>query len=233
MADDALRRLERRFAATGAVDDEVRLLVARLRAGELTPERLRLASFCGHLAASKALGKKEPTPRDIYDWSDAVLARWGKEARVRATLAIARAVLPRWEARCGDDPAPRRALEAAECWLACPCEKHARIADRAGEVAYESGEAHPAKTKPSIMAAHTASAAAREPWHTSRDGGGYLAVALITGGEVLGRGRNQAKLEQTREVAQQALVAWALRSPPGGPAPGTARTRRRRPTKAR
>lgn len=231
MADDGLRALERRFASSGALEDEVRWLVGRLRAGQLTQERLRLASFCGHLAASRALGAKEPAPRDMVAWADALLARWGKESRVRAAVAVARAVLPRWEARCGDDATPRRAIEAAEVWLACPCEKHARIADRAGEPAYAAGEAHPARTKATIMTAHTASAAAREPRHASPDGGGYLGVALITAGVVFGKGRRG--LVRAQEIAKQALINWALAGAPGGVDPNLAPTRRTRAAKPR
>ncbi len=40
MTDDALRALERRWRATGAVEDEAAWLAARLRAGVLAVEAL-------------------------------------------------------------------------------------------------------------------------------------------------------------------------------------------------
>jgi len=56
MADDRLRQLERRFRESGAVEDEAAWLRARVRAGELPEERLRLAARMGQAAAAAALG---------------------------------------------------------------------------------------------------------------------------------------------------------------------------------
>ena len=48
MTDAHLRGLERRWMETGSVEDEACYLLARVRAGELTEERLRLAAYLGH-----------------------------------------------------------------------------------------------------------------------------------------------------------------------------------------
>lgn len=49
--DERRRRAERRAAAGGSVDDEARLLAERVRAGELTMDRVEAAASLGHPAA--------------------------------------------------------------------------------------------------------------------------------------------------------------------------------------
>lgn len=66
MADRRLRELERRLRASGAVVDEVSLLLERVRAGRLALARLRLAAALGHPAAALAAAAVEasgPTAR--------------------------------------------------------------------------------------------------------------------------------------------------------------------------
>lgn len=58
------------------------------------------------------------------------LGRWGRAALVRAALAAARAALPVWEARYRAVDNPRRAIRAAERWLACPCPTCGELASR-------------------------------------------------------------------------------------------------------
>ena len=55
MSDTRLRDAERRALASGSVQDQAALLVARLRAGTLTRERLELAAYCSHPAARLAV----------------------------------------------------------------------------------------------------------------------------------------------------------------------------------
>lgn len=57
MADDGLRALERRYRDTGAVDDHARWIAARVRVGELSEHRARLAADLGHAAARLAMGE--------------------------------------------------------------------------------------------------------------------------------------------------------------------------------
>ena len=56
MSDERLRELERRWKETGSVEDEAAWLSERVRAGELTEERLRLAAALGQPAAVAASG---------------------------------------------------------------------------------------------------------------------------------------------------------------------------------
>lgn len=121
MADDQLRELERRFRASGSIDDERRWLGERLRAGTITRERLEVAAHAGHEAARAVLGAAPP-PDDLVPWLEPMEAR-GLDVSLRATLAIARLVIV---------PAPRggtteplwSVVEAAEAWLASPDAAH-------------------------------------------------------------------------------------------------------------
>lgn len=66
------------------------------------------------------------------------LSRWGSEVLVTAAVAAARQALPVWASQsgcelcasshshivCGHATRARRAVEAVEAWIACPCEQH-------------------------------------------------------------------------------------------------------------
>lgn len=188
MADELLRAAER-AARAGGPADEARHLVARLRAGDLTRERLELAAYAGHEAARACLVAGPPDKRtasgaptactaclaqgvwanytfdtpggwhclrhatehpDLALWL-AGLSRWDG-ALVRAAVAAGWVALMAWRpcpgggrdffaldslCECGygfdahrnPDKNPRlararRALEAAEAWIACPCKEH-------------------------------------------------------------------------------------------------------------
>jgi hypothetical protein len=56
--DDTLRELRRRFEDSGDYADEVRWLQERVRAGEVSAERLRLAAHLGHDASVDVLGER-------------------------------------------------------------------------------------------------------------------------------------------------------------------------------
>lgn len=74
-------------------------------------------------------------PAALAPWLSG-LSRWGPHVLVRAAVAAARVALPVWaERECGEGhnpdlsicqlaQPPLRAIEAAEAWLACPCEEH-------------------------------------------------------------------------------------------------------------
>ena len=87
MADARLRDLERRFRASGSVEDEATWLRARVQAGELEQSRLELAAYCDHPAAVAALACQSG-PRRLDDWVHG-LERWGRETCVRAASAAA------------------------------------------------------------------------------------------------------------------------------------------------
>jgi len=60
MSDEALRELERRWRASGAVEDEAAWLAARLRVGAQNASALRLRALLGEPAARLALGDSSP-----------------------------------------------------------------------------------------------------------------------------------------------------------------------------
>lgn len=78
MRAEAVREAERRWRASGSLEDEVSFLVARRRAGELTEERLRLAAHCGHPAAARAHDLTPPTP--VAALRDLTTKRFGPAA---------------------------------------------------------------------------------------------------------------------------------------------------------
>lgn len=66
MSDVKLRHLERTASASGDLEARARVLVARLRSGDLTHERLELAAYCGDEAAREIAplsGIKHPAKR--------------------------------------------------------------------------------------------------------------------------------------------------------------------------
>jgi hypothetical protein len=87
VSDAALREAERTWRASGAVEDEARLLLARVRAGALHPGRLELAAWLGHRAAREALGPDAPAGEHM-PWE-----RWGRavdDAGVQLLLRLER-----------------------------------------------------------------------------------------------------------------------------------------------
>lgn len=144
MTDERRRELER----SDDVEDRARLLVERVRAGDLAADRLRLAAYLGHAGARLAVEGEswEPPTGGLRAWVSG-LVRYGKEARVRAALAICEAVVvePRGEVeptrpwrRVGEPDFARAAVDAVRAWLACPCDEHRgqcrQAADAAGLV---------------------------------------------------------------------------------------------------
>lgn len=127
MSDKRLRGLERRWKESGSIEDEVKLLQERVRMGDLTQERLRLASYCGHPASLAALNMIGPTSPDsletLEEWFRGLEA-WGIESHLRGSLAVTKLVLPYFERSTPEDLRPRQAIQSAIDWIACPCEEH-------------------------------------------------------------------------------------------------------------
>lgn len=145
MSDDARRAAERRWRETGHADDGRRFLAQLVRAGEdearvlqvrlslrdLHEERAVLAAHLGHAPARAALGARAPSDEGstLVDWGKR-LFDFGQPACVRAALAASRLVLRVIPgAEIDADADPRRALDAAEAWLTCPCPRHYAAAE--------------------------------------------------------------------------------------------------------
>jgi len=121
MSDAKLRELERRWKETGSVEDEAAFLLERVRAGELSQERLELAARLGAQAANTALGRT--ATKFVVDGLPVTSA----EEALRMALAAARVPLPHWLDRHQAAPVAaqaREAIERAEKWALCPCEQH-------------------------------------------------------------------------------------------------------------
>jgi hypothetical protein len=208
--DERLRRLERQ-AAAGDHDAAAQLLVQRLRIGELGREGVELAAYLGHDAANRATPEVDPETEGREALVEG-LARWGKEAFVRAAVAAAYAVLPRYEELMTHEDTPRKAIASAEAWIACPCEAHrvgARLAAQDADDAAREASIVEAGDDESTFAAWTAKHAA-------------LAAAAhdlrFAAREAL-RTIDEAAAVQVCDVdalVRQALLDWALGGSPRG-----------------
>ncbi len=123
--DERLRKLERE-ANQGDAGATVRLLVERVRLGQVSDGRLRLAAYLGEPTARELLGDRETSaaknaPADALEWVRA-LETHGREACVRAALTAARRNVPASAHPVSADVAT--ALDATASWLVCPCESH-------------------------------------------------------------------------------------------------------------
>jgi hypothetical protein len=214
MSDEQLRELERRWRETGAVEDEARFLAERARAGRLSRDKLELAAYLGHRAALSAIERTNPPwdPSSGPSWLEEVvrgLRAWSKEAGVRAAIAASRTAMKQWEARYGEED-PARALDLAEGWLACPCERHA------GEAAAHASRVQPGSANGTPLSDDTAGvarAAAASRDESSNDaavGTVRFAVRCLAGR------KDERRLREARatvlEAIQRELVPWALAS---------------------
>jgi hypothetical protein len=157
VSDTRLRALER--AAQDDPSRSAELLVARMRRGNLTLDRVELAAWCGDPAARAAVSDcdgvwhvsweagtwwgRESSPDtwlDLEPWLRG-LARWGADVLVRAAVAAARVAWVHYVEGVGAGSThyegcscctPPIAIDAAEAWLACPCARHASEAERLG-----------------------------------------------------------------------------------------------------
>lgn len=122
VTDEALRALERRWRATGAIDDEALWLRERLRVGALERERAWLAAAFGHPAALGALGlRARPGGWVSWAWLRLRTLRLDDALAVRVMTALAFAA----RAHQLETPGCGGAVEALVRWCACPCPRHA------------------------------------------------------------------------------------------------------------
>jgi hypothetical protein len=94
LVSDADRRLLERTAQAGDLQAEARLLLARVRDGELAEERLRLAALLGDPAAREACAPLDLAEPSLHAWCAAIAAH-GEAAFARAAGAIAHAAARR------------------------------------------------------------------------------------------------------------------------------------------
>jgi hypothetical protein len=212
VADERLRRLERQ-AAAGDPEAAARLLLERLRLAEVTVEGARLAAYLAEPAAARAFPGVQPGDvSDLRAWLLG-LRPWGKETLVRAALAAAHAVLPRFEERLTHERRPRQALEAAEAWLEEATEARRVMANLAADLADDAAREasiDPEADDDSAFAAYacrdaarTAAALALEP---ARSGEELLATVDQAGAVLF-------EDDSVQQAIRAALLAWALAAP--------------------
>jgi hypothetical protein len=141
MADERLQRL-RRAAGRGDVEAQARLLMERVRCGEVGGARVRLAALLGDPAAIEASGVA-PDARTL-DKALAALVAESPERFVRVALGCARIVRPfvaRFER--GAMEVADSLLEATDAWLAATTARARQQAEaRVLAVAEEVGSVH-------------------------------------------------------------------------------------------
>lgn len=119
---EKLAELERRWRESKSPADEAAWLRERVKAGDLTEERLELAASCGHQGAERACGivnasaapRLEDMTRTLLRLPEAPVAAVGGRFVALGLQALG-------------DAAPdalRRAVTAIEDYERCPCEGH-------------------------------------------------------------------------------------------------------------
>lgn len=116
---DTRRRQLARSAAQGDLDARVRLLLERVRAGELPLERVRLAAWLGDARALAVVGagSVRPEPEDISAWLLELAGHGSREAVVRALVLSGLALRARAE---GGPPEELAATEVFRRWAEHP-----------------------------------------------------------------------------------------------------------------
>lgn len=198
MTDLALRELERRWRASGTDDDRTLWLVARVRAGDLTLDRVRLAAHAGDASARAAADAPAP-PRGLSDWV-AGFERWGAEATARVALAAARSALPQLVRGSNPNPELPRLLAAAEAAvLAGPSAAHpARLRLHIGRAEHFATDDAGVSVVEAAQAAHLRAIAAEAdvvgPW------------TLLA----LQHAQRAAGAAIVRDAVRAAVAPWAL-----------------------
>ncbi len=214
VTDERLRDLERRSRAGGGPEDDARLLLERVRRGELTSEALELAATIGHTGACAALGRAPVGLPGL-----ALVIAGGGDRRARAALALAELALPAWTFPTPPDQAApgdpvRGAVTTLRAAQTRPGVGAAGVGDEAAVAIHaELGDAihgaHPADLLRPLAARVVARAALllgeQREWYALD--GARLAAGLFG-------------LERVRAALAAALLPPALRPPPlDGPPP--------------
>lgn len=227
MTDEALRALERRWAETGADEDEAAVLRERSRPGQLPAPQLELAAHLGHPAAVLVLGARPPLTRDIGELVRSIQKIGGSSAclqALRLALLASGAATPQVAA----------VLELSGRWLAAQADDREALEDEARQSLPGHDGVHAVPPTPTLLAAleplSPANAAALAlriavamPWGEEADRARHLvawcsaALARVTDA-VAGPGRMAGSLRRPvpprlLEQMREGLIAWALASP--------------------
>lgn len=137
MKDATLRTLAREWRETRSEEVGARVVVERLRRGELQEGQVAVAALCGNSTAQRVaraefLGSLPNPTRSIAEWGWAVQDAGGHEAIMRSLLALGRGVSDQIASllETGDLDRIDRALAASDYWLTLPKTRSKRIATR-------------------------------------------------------------------------------------------------------
>ena len=192
-----------------------RLRLTPFEGRRLPRSRLLLAAYVGEERARAAIPDlqpeelalpAEPTGISRFEAWALGLQRWGKEADVRALIALGQHALPVWRSRWPEDSRLVAALQAAIDWVRCPTPENYRAAHEAGYVVLCIPDAEhmeegaldfaPARAR-NLFQIVAARAGSNSPNHVGVWWGAPLAAELTSE-------------EAVREVIRAALVPWAL-----------------------
>lgn len=192
---DIGRREEERESAVSGRGPDSQALVQKLRAGELTRDRVELLSYLGYEPAQELIPVNPPT--DLKDFIKG-LALYDNSIMLRTATIAARAALPVFEAERPDDDRPRKAIEAAEVVV----HTASNALDAATATNPSWAAARNAASFPNVHAA--AASAASAAWaasNTSRQNA-YCLYAVSDA--------DNAGVKNIRELIQQELIKWVL-----------------------
>ena len=137
MADERLRDLERRAAQTGAIEDQARLLLERVRVGNLDREMLYLAAHCGHPAAQAATKTTTMPMWQFKEWLN-MFQQWDKEVCIRAALALRHEIITTFYRSFPDETILGATIQAVRAWVIY---SYARDQSEVTEIADQASDA--------------------------------------------------------------------------------------------
>ncbi len=204
MSDERLREAERRWKESGSVEDEARYLLERVRAGTLTQERLELAAYCGHHAATGVTTVSAPVGVSARQW----IGLMPQAGRIRAAVIAARAVLPK--AAALTDPA-EAACAAAHDWITSPTSAK-RVSALEASARAESIARHSSNMPDAeVLGAMAAALAARAAGVSEESEGTKACQSAVQCAANALAGRYDADALTLRSIVGPAIVGWALR----------------------
>lgn len=201
MTDHSLPELERRWQESGSEEDEVALICARVRAGQLSERRLLLAAMLQYPPAESAnrLPLPQYHPHEFHRWLSE-FAREGREPLVRLAIAWARCAALTWAEVYPEDNRPQETLRNLEDCVLNPTDELAEeVESRWFSEAEEWGEVY-GDDKDGAQAAFDAARLLRSA---------PADLGLIAGG-VYESAANTCEPEELEEAEETEVVPWLL-----------------------
>lgn len=208
MPDDDRRRLERE-AHSGDVEAMARLLVERVRIGQLTKTQLEVAAHLGHPAAVRATSAS--SPKDSHDVGEYLrgLEPFGGPVVVRGLVALATWLLGSVRMPCEFRGGITAAVAAALAWCSDPTSERAAEARRNADAVspswyFQDFEDH-GEDAFSVLLVVAGSARAA---HLCHDGLAAELAKLVN--DVASRARQFGFSSRIQGAMTEDLLRWAL-----------------------